>query len=372
MILQGKLTMKKLALASVATAVLGGGAAFLFIDRDGNAAQPAAAPQGPPPATVSVESVVEQTVPATTLVPGTVVSRNDARIAAEVNGRLAWVAEVGTEIAAGGVVARIDDTEPKLQLAQAEASLARSQAALTLATQQWERAQSLAGQKLVSQGELDESRSRFVMAEQDLNQARVARDQAQYRVDRSSVRAPFGGRVADRMRQPGEFIGVGGELVRLVDTRNVEVRAQAPLAVAQYVATGRPVTVTDGAESRQERIRAVVPVGDERSRMIEVRVASSARWPAHWTVGAPVRVALPQSAPRGALAVHRDALVLREDGLYVFKVDAESKAARVKVTTGNEQGDLVEVVGELAVGDRVITRGAERLQPGQAVSVSQG
>jgi multidrug efflux pump subunit AcrA (membrane-fusion protein) len=67
------------------------------------------------------------------------------------------------------------------------------------------------------------------------------------------------------------------------------------------------------------------------------------------------------------LAVPRDALVLREDNTYVFKVDGKNVAQRVAVETGSEEGTLVEVHGLLSPGERVIVRGAERLETGQKV-----
>jgi RND family efflux transporter MFP subunit len=298
------------------------------------------------------------------------VSRNDARVAAEVVGRLAWVAEVGAEVAAGGVLARLDPRDFQLALQQAEATHNRARAGHELAAAQARRFEDLAATHSVSAQEVSEARLRRDMAQQEMEQARVARDQAALRLERAEVRAPFAGRVVERLRSPGEFIGIGGEVVRLVDTRHMEVRAQAPLAVAAFVRAGQQVTIAEGAgsdgRSVQSRIRTAVPVGDDRSRMMEVRIALDG---APWPVGMPVRVALPQSAPRDAVLVDRDALVVREDGVYVWRVGGDGKAERVLVTTGAEQAELVEVLGGIAAGDRVIVRGAERLTPGQALAV---
>jgi hypothetical protein len=111
-------------------------------------------------------------------------------------------------------------------------------------------------------------------------------------------------------------------------------------------------------------VRAIVPVGDQLSRTVEVRLtlASGAAF-----VGDSAKVMIPTAAPRDALAVPRDALLLREDATYLFKLDKKNAALRVAVQTGSSAGDMVEVVGPLSVGDRVIIRGAERLEPGQKV-----
>ena len=74
---------------------------------------------------------------------------------------------------------------------------------------------------------------------------------------------------------------------------------------------------------------------------------------------------------REALVVPRDALVLRPEGISVFVLDQDRKAKQVNVAIGIGSGQLIEVSGELQDGDTVITRGNERLRPGQAVSIMQ-
>ena len=59
---------------------------------------------------------------------------------------------------------------------------------------------------------------------------------------------------------------------------------------------------------------------------------------------------------------------LRRDGAVVFRVSGNDLAERVAVTPGIAQGSLIEVDG-IAPGDRVVTRGGERLRPGQPVIV---
>ncbi len=374
--------MRRLTTLSTTAAVLiaAGATWYFYGSRTAMAEQaPANVPtEGPPPAQVQVSAAVARITPAVATVPGTVVSRNDARVAAEVVGRLTWVAEVGAEVAAGGVLAKLDPRDFELALAQADATHSRAKSAHELAAAQAKRIEALGADRAVSGQELGEARLRRDMAQQEMEQARVARDQAALRLERASVRAPFAGRVVERLRSPGEFISVGGEVVRVVDTHHMEVRAQAPLAVAAFVRAGQTVTISDsagdgaagsntGAGRRIEsKIRTAVPVGDDRSRMMEVRIALDG---APWPVGMPVRVALPQSAPRDAVLVDRDALVVREDGVYVWRVGADGKAERLQVTTGAEQADLVEVIGGVAAGDRVIVRGAERLAPGQTLAV---
>jgi multidrug efflux pump subunit AcrA (membrane-fusion protein) len=114
-------------------------------------------------------------------------------------------------------------------------------------------------------------------------------------------------------------------------------------------------------------VRSVVPIGDERSRLYEVRVAlpDDMRWPA----GTSVRVAVPTATPRTVIAVPRDALVLRQEGVTVYRLTANDVAEGVPVETGIASGPWIEVTGAIQPGDRVITRGGERIRSGQSVTI---
>ena len=101
--------------------------------------------------------------------------------------------------------------------------------------------------------------------------------------------------------------------------------------------------------------------------MMEVRVSVDEKG---WAIGSPVRVGLPESVPRDVVAIHRDAIILRENSTFVYRVKTDNTVERVPVRTGTENGTFVEVVGaDIAPGDQVITRGGERLRPGQTVQV---
>ena len=91
------------------------------------------AQEGPPPAPVEVAEAETLSMAATVMAPGTIVSRNDAAVAAEVPGSLRAVAEVGDRVAAGDVIAAIDDSDtgtsvkmPKYRFASAATHMTTS------------------------------------------------------------------------------------------------------------------------------------------------------------------------------------------------------------------------------------------------------
>lgn len=300
----------------------------------------------------------------TTVLPGTVVSRNDSQLASEVEGRIASVAEVGTVVAKGGIVARVDNSLAALQLTSDRANVVRLEAQLRYDRGQAERLQNLFAQNAIARSTRDQAVSARDMDAAALMQAEAAVKKSQYEFDHSDIRAPFPGRVAARLINPGEYATAGKPVVRLVDIDATEVSVQIPIEMAGYLREGLPVVVEIEGHRATAAVRAIVPVGDIASRTIEVRLTLPAGTA---FVGDAVEVFIPSAPPHDAVAVPRDALVLREDNAYVFKVDGKGVAERVAVQTGSEEGTLVEIRGPIAPGERVIVRGAERLQAGQKV-----
>jgi RND family efflux transporter MFP subunit len=315
---------------------------------------------------VTVADVSARSVVSTVKVTGTVMSRQDANLAAELQGRLSWVAELGDHINAGEPVAVVDDHLLQLDLRNDEAEIARLQADLGWQERQIARLNKLAVQNNTAKSELDELKSRREMLLQELRIAEVDRDRALYNLERTRVLAPFDGIVAERMLETGEYTEPGVELVRLVNTDAVEVSASAPLRIARHNHRGDEVLVSSDVTTQLTAIRSLVPIGDGRSHMMEVRISLSGN---AWLIGEAVTVELPDSARREQLTVPRDALVLRDKLVYLFTVDEDGVAHKITVAPGTGLGENIAVAGRISAGDRVVTRGAERLRDGQTVKI---
>ena len=319
-----------------------------------------------PPARVEVAQVeVREMAPVVDL-PGTVVSLNDSRIAAEVEGVLTWLAEVGDEVAEGEVLARIDARLMQVAHARARANVARLEADLRYRQQQLKRTEDLAASDHASATLLDEARANHDQALHQLADARAQLDRAEQDLERTEIRAAFAGHIVERLASVGEYITVGEDVLRLTDTHRREIALAAPISLAAFVQPGLEVLVRSGGRERMHSVRAVVPVGDPVSRMVEVRLAAE---DSDWLVGSPVQVSLPSEAPRTIVAVPRDALVQRAGQNFIYRVNDESAAEQVATKIEVAAGMWVGVEGNLEAGDRVIVRGAERLAPGQAVVI---
>jgi len=329
----------------------------------------AVAQQESPPANVRVALVSVQSLAPVTIVPGTVVSRNDAKLAAEVTGRLLEVADVGTAADRGDVVAKIEDTAIKLRMDELQAEVERAQARLKYLESEERRYVRLAESNLAAATKLEETLSDRDVSRSDLQIAKSRLAQIEDQLDRTRIRAAFNGIVVQRLMMPGERVETGENVVRMVDQQHLEVIARVPLEYYSYLRSGQQLELRTGSVIANGMVRTVVAVGSENTHQFELRLnIESDRFP----VGQTLRVSVPTSDARDALVVPRDALVLRPEGISVFIIDNNQKAKQIRVTTGIGAGEQIEVTGDLADGDTVIIRGNERLRPGQAVTIMQG
>ncbi len=322
---------------------------------------------GPPPPIVEVATAEIRMMAPTIRVPGTILSRNDARLAAEIAGTLLHVAEIGDMAKTDDVLARIDDEQLNLEATEYAGLADRERSRIVFLEKEAERLRTLAAENNAARSRLDEVEADLAMAKSDLTVAEARLGQVRRQLRKSQVRAPFPGVVSERLHNPGERVSVGDVIVRIIDPNALEVSARAPINSLRYLAAGTAIKVIGEQQTTDGVVRTRVPYGDSRSHMVELRVSLEQNG---WLVGENVELAIPAAAPVEALAVPRDALVLRRDGTSVFVIDDEGEARQIPVVAGIADGEMIAVSGPIEAGYRVVIRGGERLRAGQIVRIS--
>lgn len=333
----------------------------------------AQAPQDPVP--VRVEQVRERPIQRSLPLSGRIFSRHDAALSLTVPGELEWVLEPGTRVEKGQVIARLDQQPILLRKQELEHQVEREQVSTDYLNKELARLRRLQEYNNASQRLVDESetnRDISILQARSL-QARI--DQLDDELRRSQLVAPYAGVIAERHKRGGEYARIGDVIVRLVDLDTLELRLQVPVVYLSRVEPGETVHFTPqggqllGEKPQQYRavVRTVIPAADINSQTFEVRADLADNGTRDMIAGqlANVRVEIASNEP--ALQIPRDAIVLRAEGGYVFRIDEDDKASQVWVEVGEGASDWVSVSGELQAGDWVAVRGVERLQDGQAV-----
>jgi len=334
-----------------------------------------AAAQPAPPVTVATAEtapIIEEV-----RLTGTVTSPDVARVSAAVGGQVAEVhVDSGDRVAAGDPLVTLDRELGELALRRERAAVAEAKAELADARRRLAEAERLARDQNIPASEV-RSREAEVQARQAaLQRLRAAAEHQAAELRRHSVKAPFAGVVSRKHTAPGEWIDPGTAVVELVAMAGLRLDFPAPQAYYPRIDGDTPVTVTLaalGGRSVPARVGATIPVSDPEARTFTVRVHPEAD-DLPITPGMSATAVLRLETGREGVVVPRDALIRYPDGrVTVWTVARDGDQATVRerqVGTGLSFAGQVEIRDGLAAGARVVTRGNEALEPGQAVRIT--
>lgn len=296
--------------------VLAAGAVWFLVGNGAGSAAPAPAPAPVAATEAGAGSAAGNAggTPATAAAPraprasglvasGYVTARRQATVSAEITGRIAEVlVEEGTEVAAGEVLARLDDTRAQLDLELIDSQIAAAEArvrSLEFQTREARtvtgRASSLFEREIASEAALTAAQAQQSSLEAQLRAARAELDSARVRrtsqvdlIARHTVRAPFAGVVIAKNAQVGEILfpgSAGGGFTRtgvatLVDMASLEIEVDVNEGQIQRVTPGQRVeAVLDAYPDWRipARVEAIIPTADRSRATIKVRVALNER-----------------------------------------------------------------------------------------------
>ncbi len=360
-------------------------------------------PNAPPRPVVSgVEVVAVQPVSRDTVVEamGTVRAKTTAAVAPQMMGRLtAVLVSEGSRVAAGAVLAAIDDQAARAQLASAEGAVAEAEAALeeaeravaqaeagkALAGKTHERFRKLLDEKAVTQQEYDEVEMKRTVAVKEheralrkvaqadarIVQARGAADAARTLLGYAKVTAPFSGVVVEKKADAGSMAVPGAPLFVVEDPRRHRLEASVSETYLPLLKAGSPVgVVLDDAPDKEipAAVTEVVPAVDPATRTFTVKVDLP---PGKARTGQSGRLRF--AAGKGTvLAVPKRAVTHAGGSEGVFVLEGADNVARLAViTTGAAFGDRVEVLSGLPAGARIAVSSLDRIVEGAVVEAAK-
>jgi len=321
---------------------------------------------GPPPAIVTLAKIEKTALTPNFTAPGDIVADRDSIVASEVAGRIQSTLNIGARVRKGAVIAVIDSRSARLARDQAAAEVRRLKADLTYQNRLVGRVQQLLKEEAESEASLDEAVSSRDQTRARLAAAQVALETANFDLSRTRILSPFDGQLVERRIEVGEYATPGREIARIIGRAGSEARVRIPITAAGSLAEGQEITILVNGERRTSRIRSVIETGDEVSRTLEVRAPMGTH---NLKMGSAISITVPTGIERQVLTAPRDALVLRDSGIFVYVINPKDKTAkRIDVQVGEPDGDRVAISGKIAAGDLIVVRGGERLRDGQPVT----
>jgi len=327
-------------------------------------------PRGVPVRTAVVET---RDLDESLVLTGTLRPRAQVQVVAEVQARLLEVRrDEGARAAAGETLAVLDETDYRLALDRVKAALALAEANRTHAVAESERAENLLKTGGITDKDRLSAQVALQVAEASVAQVKAEVAIAAQQLSRTQIKAPFRGRVAKRMSDPGAMLASGTPLFIFVDDTMLEFRAAVPSADYGKVRVGAAVEVTvDALAGRTVKgaVARVAPLVEDRTRSFEVtvQIAGERELVGGLFARASVRLGRVAGAlvvPPGAL--QRDGSTPREAQAFVV---AEGRAERKTVALGIETADAVQVTSGLKAGDLVVLNPPVALSSGAPVEL---
>lgn len=358
--------LKRMLLMLLVMAGFLGGVGFLKFRQVQGAMARSSTFQPPPEAVTTIIAAREEWEQTITAI-GTVTPVNGVTLSADLPGVVEAIDfESGRQVKAGGVLVRLDTRQERAQLAAAKAQR-------DLARLNFERANGLRAQGVVSQADYDTAKAALDQAEASVGEIRAT-------IERKTIQAPFAGILGIRQVHLGQYLSGGAPIVALQSLDPIHVEFGLPQQDLARVQVGGRVRVTTDAlpdATLDGTITALDSVVDAATRNVQVQATlDNSRHQLRPGMFVRAEVVLPARTP--VIAVPTSAILYAPYGDSAFVVEnikgpdgQEYLGVRQQVVKlGSARGDQIAVLSGLAPGDQVVSSGVFKLRNGAAVLVN--
>ena len=290
---------------------------------------------------------------------GSIEPNEQVQIRSEVSGVVRGLSfKEGTTVQKGQVLLRIDDSELQARLIQAQSSE-------KLAEDNENRARLLLEKEAISQQEYD-------VAHADYESARAQTELIRAQISKTTVRAPFSGKIGLRSISEGEYLTPSTVVANLLSINPVKVLFSVPEKYSSQVMVGQGLTFSvSGSEAKYHaEIYAIEPGVDATTRTISIR-AIAANPEGLLFPGAFARIELPLNHTENAVLVPTEAVIPVQNGKQIFLLES-GRAISVPVEAENRTSTEVLITDGVSIGDTVLTSGIMSLSSGMPVTVNLG
>jgi membrane fusion protein (multidrug efflux system) len=312
---------------------------------------------GKAPVPVSISEIALGAVSSYITTTANLVPEDEVQILAEAEGRLEKLhVEEGDLVRRGEILASLvkDDEEIALKKAQLRATNAR------LAH---ERATRVVGEELMSREEFDRVTMEHEIAQQELAEA-------DWRLEKTMIRAPFGGRITQRDVKIGQHVKLNDTLFTISDFDPLIARIYLAEKDVYGLAEGRQVRITLKARMDTRfkgRIRQISPVVDTATGTVKVTVEAIDP-PSMVRPGAFVSIDIVRETRPDAVLLPREAVIRELQEAYVFIANGDVAEKR-EVALGLEEDGAIQAISGVDPGEQVIVAGQGGLKDGSPIKI---
>lgn len=301
---------------------------------------------------------------------GDVQAKDEASLAFRVSGRmLERLANVGDQVKAGQVVARLDPQNALNTLRSAQAGLAAAEGRLVQATNHYARQERLLGNGFTTRAQYDDAQQGLRTAQSQVDDAQAQLGIAEDNVSYTELKADAPGVVTARGAEPGEVVQAGQMILQLARQGGRDAVFDVPAQLLRSVPADPVIRVfltDDPAVVALGRVREIAPQADPVTRTFRVRVGLD-NPPSALRLGSTVTGQV-QLDNTPVIEIPASALTAFNSQPAVWIVDPATLTVSLRnVEVQRFNPATVGISSGLSVGEMVVTAGVQALHPGQQV-----
>ena len=304
---------------------------------------------------------------------GRLVPNKEVTISTEVSGVVeSYNADIGDSVVSGQTLVRIDQTDYRLALKEAEASLEVGQAHLDALKKSFERSTNLLKRNVISLNAFEKSEADFKSSRASVAHGKVLVDIAGERLNKTRISAPFSGLIASRKVEKGQTIGIGQPVMTLVDLDPMRVKVYIPEKDYVHLDWEDSVSVIVAAFPKsifKGRIDRIGIKADERTNTFDVEILVE-NPDLLLKAGMTAKVQLTTEVIHDAILIPQSVVLYRKDRKEVFIVGPNQKAQVREIELGKSEGSLIQILKGLVPGDILVVTGGQYLKSGDIVTIS--
>ena len=301
---------------------------------------------------------------------GLIYSKSSPSLAVEVSGRVVKIiADVGDEVKAGDILAKIDSEKYNLQFSQAKAEIARLSALLVNKELDLQRAEKLFKDNLVSEEMMDRTKADFNALKEQMNAADAQLRNANRLIEETNIKAPIESEVAIKHIDAGDYVQPGMVVYELVDTKNLKVDLSFPEYLSPKLKKGLEVRITSPTNPDEiviSKIRDIKPNIDSRNKSLTTIIDFEN--PGTWLPGASSRATVVFSKFENAIVVPQISVVRRSIGEVIYVVKGDS-VKETPVKTGLRKEGYIQILEGITLNDEIVKDGAGFLADSSIIEI---
>lgn len=325
------------------------------------------------PRAVRIETVTSRDLPIVVNAVGRLLPNREVTLSAEVGGIvMQYNADVGSAVDEAATLVHIDRADYELALKEAEANLRSAEIRLPVTRKSYDRARELLPDNVITQERYDQAEAAYESAKALAAQLKTTVALARRRLEKTTIKVPFGGHVTHRFVELGQNIAIGDPVMQVADMQTMRVKIHVNELDYVNVDKEDRVNVTVEAFSQAPIAGRVDKIGiqaDPRTNTfeIEILVDNSAF---HLKAGLTARVAIETQHIPNAILISQGSVLFRENREEIFVLDENNRAAAREVKLGRMDGSYVHILEGLNPGDTLVTAGGQYLKTGDEVMVA--